>query len=147
MIAELDLLKVKPYPSPGYENIAPYLNVVFVACALTSDVSMTLCGSAVDKLDNLAEHDVVKPFDVSQSDYNEVIEVTNTSDQHKGHNEVGIHTKFPSTLMGMNVMIDTDGRSPDVTSGDELTSPNDQDIDTSLKKVVRSDVDKFKQSS
>jgi len=36
--------------------------------------------------------------------------------------------------MGMNVTIDTDGRSADVTSGDELTSPNDQDIDTSLKR-------------
>ena len=55
-----------------------------------------------------------------------------------------IHTKFPSTLMGMNVTIDTDGRSADITSGDVLTFPDDQDKDTSLKKVVSSDVNKFK---
>jgi len=66
VIAELVSLKVKPYPSPGYENIAPYLNIVFAACALTSDVSMILCGSAVDQLDNLAAYNVVKPFGVSQ---------------------------------------------------------------------------------
>ena len=100
MIAELDSLKVKPYPFPVYENIAPYLNVVFVACALTSDVCMMLCGSAVDQLDNLAAHDVVKLLDVSQTDYNKVIEATNASDQHQGHNDVGVHTKFPLNFDG-----------------------------------------------
>lgn len=66
--ADLVSLKVKPCPGEGYENIAPYLNVVVGACALTSDVSMILCGSAVDQLDNLAAYNVVKPFGVSPTD-------------------------------------------------------------------------------
>jgi len=104
---------------------------------------MILCGSAVAELDNLAAYNVVKPFDVSQTEYKEVIEAINSSDQHEGGDD-GNYTKFPSTLMGMNVTIDTDGRSADITSGDVLTFPDDQDKDTSLKKVVSSDVNKFK---
>ena len=147
MIADLVSLKVKPYPGEGYENIAPYLNVVFGACALASDVSMILCGSAVDQLHNLASYNVVKPFDVSQTDTKEVIEAINSSDQHEGHDDVEIHTKLPSTLMSrMNVTFATDGRSADVTFGDDVNSSSldDQDIDMSLKNVVSSDVDKFK---
>ena len=137
MIADLVSLKVKPYPGEGYENIAPYLNVVFGACALASDVSMILCGSAVDQLHNLASYNVVKLFDVSQTDTKEVIEAINSSDQHEGHDDVEIHTKLPSTLMSrMNVTFATD----DVNS----SSLDDQDIDMSLKNVVSSDVDKFK---
>ena len=108
---------------------------------------MILCGSVVAQLDNLAAYNMVKLFEVSQTEYEEVIEVIetiNSSDQHEGHDDVEIHTKFPSTLTGMNVTIDTDGRSADITSGDVLTSPDDQDIDTSLKKVVSSDVNKLK---
>jgi len=137
VIADLVSLKVKPYPGEGYENIAPYLNVVFGACALASDVSMILCGSAVDQLHNLASYNVVKLFDVSQTDTKEVIEAINSSDQHEGHDDVEIHTKLPSTLMSrMNVTFATD----DVNS----SSLDDQDIDMSLKNVVSSDVDKFK---
>jgi len=43
----------------------------------------------------------------------------------------------------MNATIDTDGRSADITSGDVLTSPDDQAVDTSRKKVVSSDANKF----
>ena len=58
VIADLVSLKVKPYPGEGCKNIAPYLNIVFVACALASDVSMILCGLAVAQLDNLAVYNV-----------------------------------------------------------------------------------------
>ena len=47
-----------------------------------------------------------------------------------------LHTKFPSTLTGMNVTIDTDGRSADITASDELMLTDEQDTDTSFKKVV-----------
>ena len=63
----------------------------------------------------------MKPFGVPET-YNEaVIKELNefmAEQQHKGHDDVEIHTKFLSTLSGMNVTVDTDGRSADITTSD-----------------------------
>ena len=51
--ADLVSLRIKPHPSAGLENIAPPLNVVFAACALTTDVELILCGTAVEEIEAL----------------------------------------------------------------------------------------------
>jgi len=57
---------------------------------------------------------------------------------------LNVSRNSPSTLTGINVTIHADGRSADIIDSDELTLTDEQDTDTSLKKVVSSDVDKFK---
>jgi len=59
--AKLVALKIKPDPGVGFENIAPSFNVIFAVCALTTDVGVILCGSAVEGLDELSAYNVPKP--------------------------------------------------------------------------------------
>ena len=51
--AALVQLTIKPSPDPQYENIAPYINVMLVACDLSTDVDIILCESVVNQLDEL----------------------------------------------------------------------------------------------
>jgi len=53
-------LKIKPYPGPQGDNIAPHISVVFVACDLMTDVDVILCSSAVSQLDELCAYNVRK---------------------------------------------------------------------------------------
>ena len=58
--AELVSLRIKPYPGEGFDNIAPYLDVIFAACDLTTDVDVILCRSVVNQLDDLNAYNVLK---------------------------------------------------------------------------------------
>jgi len=51
--ADLVLLKIKPYAAQPYTNIAPYVEVIFAACELATDVNLILCGSVVKQLNKL----------------------------------------------------------------------------------------------
>jgi len=105
VVANLVSLKVKPCPGHGYENIAPYLNIVFAACALTSEISMILCGTAVNQLDNLAAYNVVKPSVESKVDENQVIADLNefmTFTKRQGHVDA------QPELKSLNVTVDSE---------------------------------------
>jgi len=47
--ATLVTLKVKPTTSDNHENIAPYIDVVFAACDITSDLQAILCDADLKK--------------------------------------------------------------------------------------------------
>jgi len=131
--ARLISLKIKPHPGEGYENIAPHLNVIFAACPLTTGVSMILCGTAVEQLDELAAYNVVKPSatlkrnDKVIIDRNEFMTLTQLPGQ--GH-------EMPE-LSEINITVDSD-RSCD----DKVTLSGNQDI--SPYQVMSSDVSNFK---
>lgn len=60
--ATLATRKVKPTTSDNYENIAPYIDVVFAACDITSDLQAILCEADLKSLRALSEYDVLKPL-------------------------------------------------------------------------------------
>ena len=63
--ADLVFLRIKPHPSVGLENIAPPLNVIFAVCALTTDVEVILCGTAIEEIEALSTYSVPKPSETS----------------------------------------------------------------------------------
>jgi len=58
--ADLVPLKIKPYAAQPYTNIAPYVEVIFAACELATDVNLILCGSVVKQLNELRAYDILK---------------------------------------------------------------------------------------
>ena len=66
--ATLVTLKVKSTFSDKHENIAPYIDVVFAACDITSDLQAILCDADWKSLRDLSAYDVLKPLVGSQLD-------------------------------------------------------------------------------
>jgi len=60
--ATLVTLKVKPTTSDNHENIAPYIDVVFAARDITSDLQAILCDADLKSLRDLSAYDVLKPL-------------------------------------------------------------------------------------
>ena len=59
--ATLVTLKIKPATSGNHENIAPYIDVVFAACDITSDLQAILCDADLKSLKDMTAYDVLKP--------------------------------------------------------------------------------------
>jgi len=53
--------KIKPATSDDLENIAPYIELCFAACEITSDLEATLCAADLEKLVDVSAYDVLKP--------------------------------------------------------------------------------------
>jgi len=66
--AALVTLKIKPATSDSLENIAPYIDLCFAACEITSDLEAILCDADLEKLDDVSAYDVLKPTVVTESD-------------------------------------------------------------------------------
>ena len=66
--ATLVTLKVKPTTFGNHENIASYIDVVFAACDITSDLQAILCDADLKNLRDLSAYDVLKPSVESELD-------------------------------------------------------------------------------
>jgi len=58
--ADLVPLKIKPYAAQPFTNIAPYVEVIFAACELATNVYIISCGSVVKQLNELRTYDILK---------------------------------------------------------------------------------------
>jgi len=56
--ATLVTLNIKPATSGNHENIAPYIDVVFAACDITSDLQATLYDTDLKSLKDMSAHNV-----------------------------------------------------------------------------------------
>ena len=65
--AKLVSVNVKPWPGVTQENIAPYLCVTCVTCALATDADIILCESIVNQLDEFNAYNIVKPTTVEEA--------------------------------------------------------------------------------
>jgi len=52
--------KVEPTTSYEHENIAPYVDVVFATCDITSDLQGILCDADLKSLKDFSAYDVLK---------------------------------------------------------------------------------------
>jgi len=59
--ANLVTTGIKPQPNDGFENIAPYVPIIFAACEMTTDLDIILSSSVVEQLNDLAAYEVIQP--------------------------------------------------------------------------------------
>ena len=59
--ANLVTTGIKPQPNDEFENIAPYIPIIFVACEMKTDVDIILSSSVVEQLNDLAAYEVIQP--------------------------------------------------------------------------------------
>jgi len=59
--ANLVTIGIKPQPNDGFENIAPYIPIIFAACVMITDVDIILSSSVVEQLNDLAVYEVIQP--------------------------------------------------------------------------------------
>ena len=117
--AALVTLKIKPATSEDLENIAPYIDLCFVACEITRDLEAILCAADLEKLEDVSAYDVLKPTVVTESDVSErkcVIGDENGMDVVNYNDDV---TRSHDTLLG-NVEIVTDDNNNN--NNDRLTA-------------------------
>ena len=60
-------LKIRPYPGFGFESIAPFIEVTFGVCEMTTEVEMVLSDPVIRQLDALNAYTVVKPVVMSNN--------------------------------------------------------------------------------
>ena len=139
--AKLVVMKVKPWPGEHRENIAPWLNVVFATCALSTDVDIILCGTAVDQLSELSLYNVPKPEVTVQVNFEQ--NVSGGDNERSESPETSECEGQPYDLSEVKVMTSTvessnDGGEP----GDSKMSSQTQS--QSVDQVMNADVDKFR---
>ena len=63
VMARLVDLKIKPWPGENQKNIAPYLDVTFAACKLSTDVDVILSENVISRLAELEAYSVPEPIE------------------------------------------------------------------------------------